>query len=317
MVYFAQFFNSKASMADLLALGVVSAVKACGGPDVALRAGRIDATSGAAEPQLPDPGESIEKLTGRFSLMGFSPQEMIQLVACGHTIGAVHKGVSGGLDPTSDESINDAGSKGQFQFDSTPASFDNAVAREFCSPEKNGLPFGDSIDQLVRDVGRDSDTKIFQADKPDNAQFGLTIQSMANSNDAFLAQCQGVLEKMINLVPSSVQLSDVIQPYDVKPSQVDLNVQPDGSIGVFAEIRVRDGAVNGGVSNIQLVYTGKDGQGEIQQVGATKSAQGKGESFTFYTFSGSVSSISKFSVSINGNIFDNNGQGFPVDDSGK
>jgi hypothetical protein len=47
--YIAKFYNGRASMSDLLALGTYAAVRGCGGPSVPLRAGRIDATKAGRE----------------------------------------------------------------------------------------------------------------------------------------------------------------------------------------------------------------------------------------------------------------------------
>lgn len=84
------------SVADLLAIGVRSAVESCGGPDVPYRIGRVDnITPGPFG--VPMPQESLQSHIASFSKMGFNKEEMIGLVACGHTIGGVHAAFSPGM----------------------------------------------------------------------------------------------------------------------------------------------------------------------------------------------------------------------------
>ena len=72
MTYFSSYFNSRATMLDLIALGVYISVRACGGSAVPLKAGRIDFTN--AGPQaVPDPKNDTVKMTVEFVRMGISP----------------------------------------------------------------------------------------------------------------------------------------------------------------------------------------------------------------------------------------------------
>ena len=74
--------------ADVLAMGVVWGVAACGGDPISFRGGRIDALS-AGPPGVPVPEQDIETFAEKFRLQGFNKAEMIGLVACGHTLGGV------------------------------------------------------------------------------------------------------------------------------------------------------------------------------------------------------------------------------------
>jgi hypothetical protein len=74
--------------ADIVALGAVWGVAACGGPAVPYRGGRRSAF-GPGPLGVPEPTQDIATHTEKFRLQGFSPTEMIALVACGHTMGAV------------------------------------------------------------------------------------------------------------------------------------------------------------------------------------------------------------------------------------
>lgn len=56
---------------------------------IALRVGRVDATR-AGPFGVPGPADSLDFATAAFERAGFSKTEMIQAVACGHSIGGVH-----------------------------------------------------------------------------------------------------------------------------------------------------------------------------------------------------------------------------------
>lgn len=69
-------------------MGAVWAVASCGGPSIPYRGGRIDAT-GPGRTGVPEPQQDLASHTESFRLQGFTPTEMIGLVACGHTLGGV------------------------------------------------------------------------------------------------------------------------------------------------------------------------------------------------------------------------------------
>ncbi len=67
-----------------------------------------------------------------------------------------------------------------------------------------------------------SDARIFNSDG------GVLIRKMAESNEFFLATCSQLVERMLNTVPSTVSLTDVIPPRAVKPQSLSVEVAPDG-----------------------------------------------------------------------------------------
>jgi catalase (peroxidase I) len=69
---------------------------ACGGPQIRYRGGRIDDFN-PSPPGVPEPHQDLQTLVDKFSRIGFTQEEMIGLVACGHTIGGVHNGKFPGL----------------------------------------------------------------------------------------------------------------------------------------------------------------------------------------------------------------------------
>ncbi|KAL8830944.1 MAG: hypothetical protein Q9191_001152 [Dirinaria sp. TL-2023a] len=65
LFFFSFFFNERTSMADLVALGTVVAVGACGGQNIPFRGGRLDATSPSPLHVLPETAVSNNNLDGR------------------------------------------------------------------------------------------------------------------------------------------------------------------------------------------------------------------------------------------------------------
>lgn len=268
--YMTEFVNSKASLADLIALGLYSAVRSCGGPQVPLRAGRIDAT-GAGPDALPDAADSANTLTARFANMGLSATEMIQLVACGHTLGGVHPAQNPAV---TSQNPGQAQAQGVLPFDTTDAAFDNRIATEYVSgTTRNPL--------VVGPAALNSDLRVFEVDN------NVTIKAMTNTN-VFQGSCQAVMQKMIECVPRNVQLSDVIQAYDVKPGQLNLNVINNGASLLFSgEIRVRTTNLpSSSIAQVQIVYndaSGKSCAGCVIAATVAGNAQGFDDSFTVGT----------------------------------
>ena len=103
--------------------------KCSGGPKVAYRGGRVDATEANA-PGVPEPQQPIEEHIASFARQGFTQEEMIGLVACGHTFG----GVQNVAFPTIVEPSTDPNNtSGNVPFDSTDVQFDNKVYVIFAS----------------------------------------------------------------------------------------------------------------------------------------------------------------------------------------
>lgn len=240
---FAPFLTSRSSMADIIAAGVYTAVRSCGGPAVPIKAGRIDATS-AGPPGVPLPQNSLFTFQQQFERTGFNTTEMIAVTACGHTIGGVHASnfpdiVTVGSAPPDDAVL----------FDSTTV-FDEKIASEYVA--------GKTTDPLS--VGpcaaskKCSDVRVFAADG------NATITSMANPA-TFRTMCRAMLQKMIEVVPGGTVLTDPIAPYDVKPNALQLTLLAGGSSMSFTgEIRVRTTVRPASqVASVQLVYKDRTG----------------------------------------------------------
>jgi hypothetical protein len=84
-------YNPRASMADLIAMGATFALGSCSNGTVLVpyKGGRVDAT-GPGPSGVPRPEQDLETHKQIFANQNFTVDEMIGLVACGHTLGGVH-----------------------------------------------------------------------------------------------------------------------------------------------------------------------------------------------------------------------------------
>ncbi|KAG7527325.1 hypothetical protein FFLO_07046 [Filobasidium floriforme] len=190
------------TLADMVVLGAITAVGACGGPVIPFHAGRLDAASAAIEGRLPLPEETTETHLQKFARMGFSPQEMVTLVACGHSIGGVH-----GTNTPLVTSARIA------PFDSSRTVFDNAVAKEYASGQtinSLGQHFDPTAPNDPGNLARSSDSRTFSVDG------NATINRYAASQDAFFTDCVSSFGRMFNdVVPAGTSLTPAIVPYTV------------------------------------------------------------------------------------------------------
>ena len=94
-----------------------------GGPKVPFRGGRVDAAVSNA-PGVPEPQQPLNSHITSFARQGFTQQEMIALVACGHTFGGVQNVAFPSIvDPSTDPE----NTSGNVHFDSNFTQFDNKV----------------------------------------------------------------------------------------------------------------------------------------------------------------------------------------------
>ncbi|KIV88626.1 hypothetical protein PV10_08293 [Exophiala mesophila] len=306
MVYYSRFFNSQASMSDLIALGVYTAVRSCGGPVVETRSGRVDATQ-AGPVGVPDVRDSGPVLGAAFRRMGISQEESIQLVACGHTLGGVHSTEFPAIVPSNSSVLRTA------DFDSTNSTYDNKIVTEYLSgTTKNPLVIGP-------DVAARSDFHLFNSDR------NVTVTKLQDPA-VYQTTCSQVLQKMLDTVPRGVVLTDAISPYDVKPYGLQLNVVDSGDeLSFTGQVRIRtNDLAKANIQKVELQYKTRDGSdGGLISTNATGDANGIDDSFSFYGFDTKIpanSAISSFTVVVTLNsggtkVFDNNGKGYPVSDA--
>jgi hypothetical protein len=80
---------------------------------------------------VPQSQDSLKSHTAAFARIGFSPKEMIQLVACGHTIGGVQRAAFPDIVPEKAVSA-EYNPDGNVVFDQTFAAFDNHMYAPVC-----------------------------------------------------------------------------------------------------------------------------------------------------------------------------------------
>jgi len=225
--FFRPYVNSVVSMADLVALSVSMSVGNCGGPQIPVRGGRIDASE-AGPFGVPAPETDLDTTLEFFANAGFNQVDSIGLTACGHTLGSVHHG--GFPTVVGPEAVSPTNTAGGIHFDSTVAVFDADVVNEYLDGTGNaGGPLVTSFNESSR-----SDLRLYESD------YNVTMIGIRNSGqDGFFNTCAGLLQRMVETVPLDVVLTDIISPIAVKPVDAGLDFDGDGNLVFSGFIRVR------------------------------------------------------------------------------
>ncbi|KAA8565636.1 hypothetical protein EYC84_009487 [Monilinia fructicola] len=302
------YHSVKASTADLIALSVVVASMSCGGPIVPYRAGRIDAIQ-AGVPGVPEPQQDLATHTAIFAKQGFNTSEMITMVACGHVLGGVH-----GVDFPQ---ITGDGNETNFpHFDSKFDQFGNTIVTEYLG--------NNSSDVLL--VGKNdtfnSDKRIFGADN------NKTMKALADPTN-FNKQCADIFARMIDTVPATVTLSEVLTPIEVKPWNIAVSLGTNHTLKFSGHIRVRTTHRDDSKLSVSIQYRDRNNSTtsvlattrETYQLG--QSSGFDNEIFTWYSFSTALDTtagVSSFDVVLHtagaaDEINTNNGRGFPISDA--
>lgn len=205
--------------------------------------GRVDATKAGSQ-GVPQPQNSIGTFINQFARMGFNATYMIQMTACGHTLGGVHAANF----PTI---VVPGTATNDYQLFDNTFTFDNQIAVRYINgPDTDALAVRPSVA-----VTRNSDTVMFSYDN------NATLKAM-NDATVFNNMCSSILQRMIEVVdPSIVTLSPIIQPYEVKPRGLQPTLLSDGGSMKFSgDIRVRTTVrVTSSISSIQIVYKDRTG----------------------------------------------------------
>lgn len=316
--FFSSFYSARASASDLLAMSAVVASFSCNGLKIPFRAGRVDAQE-AGPAGVPEPSTDLKTTQQTFTKAGFSTEDMIAMVACGHSLGGVHStdfpeivGVE--ADPNNDTVAH---------FDTEFANFDNGVVTEYLNgTTKNPLVAGTN-DTL------NSDKRIFSADG------NATMHKMADPA-TFNTMCADIFTRMIDTVPASVNLTEPMEATDIKPYIEGLSLNADGKLDFNGRIRIRTTSGSGRDPKdlaVQLTYADRKGNTSNSTVIPTKMAtfQGGsssglwGESFYWFEFSAALDAdagISKFYIDVTKpstgekTTYDNGGTGgYPMSDA--
>ncbi|KAF2235188.1 heme peroxidase [Viridothelium virens] len=212
-------------VADVLALGTVTSVGNCGGPQIPYRGGRIDATGPGAS-GVPAPDTDLATTLSFFANAGFNKVDSIKLTACGHTLGSVHHG---GFPTVMDNStVSPNNTQGAGHLDSTNAGFDIDVVEEYVSGTgQRGGPLVTSFNESSR-----SDLRLYESDN------NTTMQSLAKGGtEGFFGTCVDLLGRMLNTVPANVRLTDVVEPMNIKPVNVTFDIDDTGTAILTGVIR--------------------------------------------------------------------------------
>ncbi|EJF61036.1 heme peroxidase [Dichomitus squalens LYAD-421 SS1] len=305
-------------VADFIALGAKTAFEQCDGPTIPFRGGRVDATE-AGPPGVPQPQESLDSHISSFARQGFNQTEMITLVACGHSFGGVQHSAFPDTVPLP-AGVDDVSQT----FDSTPFNFDNNVALEYVH--------GTTNNPLV--VGHNdttnSDKRIFGSDG------NATISGFAADSDSFRTACQSLFARMLDTVPSTVQLTEVIEPLPVKPQDIALLYMGDGTLRLSGQVRFWNVAESDAPS-VKLIWADREGKtdssytgvlGHNDQMVASALYNGNvsalwyniGPLSTNFTVVNETVGISKFWFEVSGGDSSiktehQNGVGFPIQDT--
>ncbi|MCJ1279796.1 hypothetical protein MMC21_007620 [Puttea exsequens] len=248
LFFFSFFISAKVSMADLLALGVTMAIGACGGPQIPLRGGRIDATGPGAS-GVPEPETDVKTTLAEFSGAGFNQADSIGLTACGHTMGGVHHSTFPQIVPESAVGVNNAG--GRIAFDDTVANFDVDAVRQYVSGSGNrGGPLVTTANKTVR-----SDLRLFSSDR------NATVKKLAQSTDQFRSTCAALFARMVDTVPTGVTLTSVIDPAQIKSANVTLNVDWSGKLRLSGFLRyIETASSTSAPASLTLVVIDRSGR---------------------------------------------------------
>lgn len=118
---------------------------------------------------------------------------------------------------------------GGIHFDTTVAVFDTLVVSEYLDGTGNqGGPLVNSFNVSSR-----SDLRLYESDN------NATMIKLSNQGEGFLDTCTTLLQRMIEVVPSNVELSEVISPMQVKPVNATLDFDNSGNLVFTGYIRVR------------------------------------------------------------------------------
>lgn len=216
-------------VSDLIALGTVMAVGACGGPHIEMKGGRVDATA-AGPTGVPEPETDLQDTLDELSNAGFNGDDIITLTACGHSMGGVHHSSFPQVVPAS--AVTSTNLDGRIVFDETVAVFDFDTVTDYV----HGT--GDKGGPLVTTTNKtvNSDYRLYNSDS------NSTMTRLAGSASYFAGQCSAIFQRMIETIPGGVTLTTAVDPTtstNLKPYGIALSVNWAGTMTLTGNFRVR------------------------------------------------------------------------------
>lgn len=206
------------------------AVAACGGPHIAMKGGRVDATV-AGPSGVPEPETAISDTLTDFGNAGFNADDGITLTACGHTMGGVHYSSFPQAVPAS--AVSSTNTDGRITFDETVSVFDVGTVSDYVKGT------GDMGGPLVTTTNKtvNSDYRLYNTDS------NATMTRLSASTSYFAGQCSAIFQRMIETVPGQVILTTAVDPTsttNLKPYGIALNVNWSGNMTLTGYFRVRN-----------------------------------------------------------------------------
>ncbi|KAF9691007.1 hypothetical protein EKO04_011014 [Ascochyta lentis] len=309
------YYDVRTSAADLIALSTVLAVGNCGGPKIPLRLGRVDATEGGVL-GVPEPQQDLDTHKKMFAKAGFSTEDMIAMVACGHTMGGVHGKTFPEITENSTES-------NVVHFDSSDAEFDGKVATEYLD--------GTTQNPLVvaHNDTLNSDKRIFAADN------NVTMKALASDAKTFQSMCSDIFARMLDTVPSTVTLTEPLEPIALKPYITSFSLANSSHITFTGRIRLLTTSEKYDDERVTLTYTPRSAPTANTTLDTSIIATPAnyklglsngifGETFKWHEFYVALptgTSIKSFNVTVTRvstgekTVYDNAGNGYPLDDT--
>jgi hypothetical protein len=238
------------------------------------------------------------------------------MVACGHTMGGVHGS-------TFPQITGNSSAANVVNFDTTPANFDRRVATEYLA--------GTTQNPLIvsRNATFHSDRRVFGADK------NVTIRALASNPKTFQSMCTDILARMIDTVPSTVTLSEPLEPIPVKPYIESFSLVNATHIQLIGRIRLLTTNELFDDQSVTLTYTPRSAPPKNVKLNTTIVTTPAsfllglsngifGELFKWHEFSvtlPTVTSVKSFNVTVTRistgaqTHYDNAGHSFPLDDT--
>lgn len=291
-------------MSDLIALGVVMATGACGGPHVELKGGRIDATA-AGPSGVPQPETNLQTTLTEFASANFNQDDTIALTACGHTMGGVHRAQFPQV--VGPNATGTSGTDGRQPFDETVGGFDAAVVTDYVHwTGDRGGPLVTTPNKTVQ-----SDLRLYASDN------NQTITRLAQSTTYFQSQCAAVFQRMIETVPGSVRLTPAVDPTtttNLKPYGVYLSIDWAGNMVLTGYLRyVQVAGAPTAPSSLTITLVNRAGKTTSTSVKAPASSGDTGSGI--YGPTKSYPFTLKFSSAVGVSGISTNGQTFPLQDT--
>lgn len=151
-----------------------------------------------------------------------------------------------------------------------------------------------------------SDYRLYSSDN------NVTMQSLATET-AYDTRCFGLFERMLNTVPSSVILSDIITPMVWKGVDVIMDISTSGTVSLAGSIRnLYDSTTTEPVTTVSYTYTSTSGNSSDLISDAYDSTTGAGTSqfgsTAYYSFNTTIESPGTSYLTIESSI------SYPIND---